>query len=583
MGERSAVAETRTAAPRRLALGWWVLGLLLLATLAASIFFSPAARPPVGDEVTVAMAAASLAWDRDLTWAPADSERFAEQWGTRPDRLRLRPRDGGFTYDTPSLYALLAAPMVRVAPVRGTIILNALLLAAAALLTARALSLHLGGAAPVWVTVLLFASVAFAYVFRVQSDVFLLAATATGFALIYGGERSRRKDEPLPEMYEPEPNARGGAALVRWLAAGALLAVPATVHPLYLLLLVPALLAATRVNRVVVVLGAAALLAAVLWTQGDLPDVQETWGSEAPAFDMRSGTPREDRRSGSEEQREGMTLHPRLAGWNGLYFLAGRSTGVLPYFLPLLLGFAAYRGDRGRWAILLAVVAIAAGFLLLRPFDFIGGEGAIANRLFLPLYAALWFLAARPVRVLPALVVIILAVPFLYILWSHPAAVALAGEPRSYTSPVAERWLPYETTQRHAPGRALFQNALWLKLLDRDLWTPRGADSLRLLGGAELLAGSSLPVQVFVLELDANAPSRLEIGGQELRPVLLRPDGSLAFEVPAGEPRAVHPLWWSRGEDYYLYDLDFRLPGAPAGPIRFRVLPRRDSMQRSDG
>ena len=27
-------------------------------------------------------------------------------------------------------------------------------------------------------------------------------------------------------------------------------------------------------------------------------------------------------------------LHPRLAGWNGLYFLAGRHAGVLPYFLP---------------------------------------------------------------------------------------------------------------------------------------------------------------------------------------------------------------------------------------------------------
>jgi hypothetical protein len=552
-----------------------------VATLGASLFFSPAARPPVGDEVTVAMAAASLAWDGDLAWSPEDSRRFAEQWGAPPDRLRLRPGEGGYTYDTPSLYALLAAPVVRLAPVRGAVLLNALLLAVAALLTARALSLHLGGTAPVWVAVLLFASVAFAYVFRVQPDLFLLAATAAGFSLVYGGERSRRRDESLPDMYEPEPAARGGASLVRWLAAGALLAVPATVHPLYLLLLVPVLLAAARVKPAVAVgLGAAALLGAVLWAQGAPQEIRESWGKETRVYDVRSGTPREDRQ-GTREEDAGVMLHPRLVGWNGLYFLTGRHIGVLPYFLPLLLSFVALQGDRGRWAILPVVLAVVVGFLVLRPFDFIGGEGAIANRLFLPLYAALWFLAARPARALPALGVAVLAAPFLYVLWSHPASVSLAGEPHPYTSPVAERWLPYETTQRHAPGRALFQNALWLKLLDRDVWTPRGADSLRLLGGAELLAGSSLPVEGFVLEFDARAPSRLEIGGKELRPVLLRPDGSIAFEVPAGEPRAVHPLWWSRGEDYYLYDLDFRLPGAPAGPIRFRVLPRRDLIQRS--
>jgi len=302
-------------------------------------------------------------------------------------------------------------------------------------------------------------------------------------------------------------------------------------------------------------------------------------------YDVRRGEPRLASRN--EEEAAGLgplQLHPRLAGWNALYLLAGRNVGVLPYFLPLVLGFAAYRGERGRWALLLAVLAAAAGLLLLRPFDFIGGEGAIANRLFLPLYAALWFLAARPVRVFPAILVALLAAPFLYPLWSRPARISLAGEPFPYVSPLAARWLPYETTQRYAPGGALFQSSLWLKLLASGVWHPTGGDSLRLLGDSrvELLAGRSQPLEGFVLEFDGRAPSKLEIGGRELRPTLLRPDGSIAFEVPADGPRAVHPLWWSRGEDYYLYDLDFRLPGARPVPIRFRVLPRRDLMiQRS--
>src|SRR3982750_3682755 len=53
----------------------------------------------------------------------------------------------------------------------------------------------------------------------------------------------------------------------------------------------------------------------------------------------------------------------RLMGWNLLYLLAGRDVGILPYFLPLLLGFLAFRPDRGRWALPLAVAAAALAFL----------------------------------------------------------------------------------------------------------------------------------------------------------------------------------------------------------------------------
>jgi hypothetical protein len=585
MDEKSLEAARSAAPRRRPEPAWWILGLLLAVTLVAAFAFSPADRPPVGQEVTCAMAAASLAWDFDLAWTPADSQRFTAQWGVRPDRLALRPGEEGFTYGSPVLYALVAAPFTRLAPVRGPVIANVLLLLGAALLAARALESRLGRAAPLWVAVWIFASVVFAYVFRVQPDLFLMATTAAGFALVYGGERARRSDEPMPDIYEGEPIAPQGRTFGRWLGAGLLLAVPATVHPLYLLLLLPALLAAREVperrRRLLALsglaLGAASLLAAVLLLQGPPREVWTTWTTEARMYDLRGGEPRLV--SQSEESEAGLSLHPRLAGWNALYFLAGRNVGVLPYFLPLVLGFAAYRGERGRWALLLVVLLAAAGFLLLRPFDFIGGEGAIANRLFLPLYAALWFLAARPGRVFPALLVAALAAPFLYPLWSRPAQVSLS------VSPMAARWLPYETTQQHAPGEALFQNSLWLKLLTSGVWHPNGADSLRLLGDqrVELLAGRSQPLEGFLLEFDSHAPSHLSIGGgRDLRPTLLRPDGSVVFEVPAGAPRAVHPLWWSRGEDYSLYDLDFRLPGAKPVPIRFRVLPRRDLMiQRS--
>ncbi len=560
---------------------WWLLGVLLAATLVAAIVWSPAARPPVGEEVTYAMQAASLAWDGDLVYERKDRDRFAEHWGARPDQLALRERDGGWVYGEPFLYALTVSPLVRLAPVRGAAIANALLLAGAALLAARTLARRLGPAAPLWVAVFLFASVTFGYVFRLQPDLFLLAATAAGLALVYGGDRSPRfGEEPLPQVYEGETVTPASRLFTRWWGAGLLLAVPGVFHPLYLVLFLPALIAALDtpgrrrwVASAGLVLGAAILLLVCVGL--------EPWENPGQVYDVRGSSPGVV----GEEEDAGPLLHPRLAGWNALYFLAGRSFGVLPYFLPLALGFAAYRRERGRWAIPLAVLLAVAGFLFTRPFEFQGGEGAIGNRLFLPLYAALWFLAARPVRALPALLVAALAAPFLYPLWSHPAAVTIPGEGgRGYVAPWVERWLPYEVTQRDAPGAAFFQNGLWIKLTDPDVWRPGRGDSLRVLGEsrAGLLAASSQEVEGFQIEFDGKAPSRLEVQGRELRPSLLRPDGSIVFDLPAKE-RAVLPLWWTRGEEYHLYELSFRLPGAPPAPIRFRVLPRRDLIQRSEG
>jgi hypothetical protein len=258
---------------------------------------------------------------------------------------------------------------------------------------------------------------------------------------------------------------------------------------------------------------------------------------------------------------------------------------VLPYFLPLLLGFLAFRGDRGRWAIPLAVAAAAVAFLLLRPFNFYGG-GALGNRYFLPLYPALWFMAARPARPAWALAIAVLASPFLGPLWAHPTAYPLGdnGDYR-HVSGIAQRWLPYETTQASAPGQQLsVGGGLWVKLLSHNVW-PAGRDGrLRIAGGSrgELLVGSPQPLHALHVEFDERAPTRLVVGGSELRPLLLKADGYVLFEVPLERARAVHPLEWSP-YDYHLYSLDFHLPGAPAAPIGFRVLPPRDLIHRPRG
>jgi hypothetical protein len=579
-------------------LGWALLGSLLFAVLIATLVFDRSGRPSlVGDEATYAMQAASLAWDFDLRYTRADYDRFVAQWGGPPDGVILQSRDGGahLTYGKPFLYALAVAPFVRLAPLRGALVANALMLAAAALLAARTLRLRVGAAAPFAVAVLVFGSVAFAYVFWVHSDVFLLASTAAGFALAYAGDRSLipggPKGRQAPPLYAdgPGPWPRPGWRwLGRWALAGALLAVPGAFRPFYLALLLPAALAVPAGRRregwPALAAGALALLLLTAVAQHVAGGDWNSYAGQRLGFYARTGYPAVDfpasawdqklRQWGNTSWTQEGAFEPssslRLWGWNLAYFLVGRDVGVLPYFLPLLLGVLAFRRDRGRWALPAAVALGALCFLLVRPFNFYGGGGAVANRYFLPLYPALWFMAARPLRTATVALAALLAAPFLWPLWRHPGAFPVGEDGRyRHVSVVARRVLPYETTQSHIPGgQDANANGIWVKLLSSDVWRPAGGRTWRMAGNgeADLLVGSPKPLSFLAVELDRRAPTRLAAGGRELRPSLLRPNGAEVFEVPLTRPRAVHPMWWTH-DDYYLYELRFQLPGAKAGPV----------------
>lgn len=586
-------------------LAWAVLGVLLLLTLIGTFLFDRAGRPSlVGDEATYAMQAASLAWDFDLAYTRADYDRFVQHWGGPPDGLILQSRDGGthLIYGKPFLYALAIAPFVRIAPVRGGLIANVLFLAAAAFLAAWALRQRVGSLAPLWVAVFLFGSVAFAYAFWVHADLFLLATTAAGFALVYSGERMQ---QAAPQVYEDE---RLGPIFGRWLLAGLLLAVAGAFRPFYLALLLPAGVAAatsgwgSRTRKAALsglVTGAVLLLlvtAAVQWASGGS---WSGYGGQRQGFYPRTGYPEVDFPASQWQQsleRWGNTswlqeggiapsFDPKLLGWNTLYFLAGQNVGVLPYYLPLLLGFLAFGRERGRWALPLGVAIAVLGFFVLRPFNFYGGGGAIANRYFLPLYPALWYMAVRPIRLVPGALVLVLSGVFLHPLWRHPTAFPVGEDGRyRHVSEIARKWLPYETTQSHIPGgQDVAENGLWLKLLNHNIYRTEGG-RLRLIGNTtgSLLVGSPQPIRGVDITFGPEAPTYLETGGQKLRPSVLLADGSITFEVPLRNARAVHPMWWT-WDDYYLYKLDLHLPGAPLVPIGAQIRPAGGDLIQKSG
>jgi hypothetical protein len=535
---------------------WAVLALLLAATLVGAVTLDRRTWPGlIGDEATYLMQAQSLAWDLDLRYSRADFDRFLAQWGTKPDGLILQSGDGGaLVYSKPVSYSFFIAPFLRLAPVRGPAIANALLLVLAAVAAARVLERRIGPAAPLWVAAWIFASVAFAYVFWVHSDLFLMCLAALALSLAYGspgGEESR------------------GRLVLRWLAVGILLGIVATSRPFYASLLLPAALAVPARRRTI---GIAALLAgaAILAASSSLFNLaeRESWTSYAGArrsFYSYTGFPEVDfppeelerqvTEQGSHAWIPWFHLDARQIGWNSLYFLAGRHVGVLPYYLPLLLGLLAFRPGQGRWALLLAVVAALAAFFVMRPFNFWGGGGAIANRYFLPLYPAFWFLAARPAKAWWALFAALLAAPFLWPLWMHPRTYPLApaGGFR-YVSDVARAGLPYETTQSHLKpsGKDDFiHNGLWIKPLANSIQAESDGARLRLAPGrpGEVLIGSPTPLSG--VRLDAT-------------------NGTVQWFL-FHRPRAVHRMWWTE-EPFYLYQVELE---AERGGMTFTLTAQR--------
>ena len=559
-----------------------VLGGLLLALLVGAATFDRRDWPGLlGDEATYLMQAQSLAWDLDLRYEAEDHRRFVAQWGRAPEGLILQSADGGesITFGKPAFYAAWLAPFLRVAPVRGVALANWALLTLAALATARALRGVLGPTSPLWVGAFVFGSVTFAHVWWAHSDLFLACLVALSLSLAFG-----------PSAKTIPVRLQAG----RWAAVGLLLALVALSRPFYGALLLPAALAASREERrrawLSMAVGLSLALVATLAVNHVVRGTWSSYGGTRMGFYAYTGFPAVDfpasawdealaERPGTGawigEGKLRYRVSPRLLAYDAAYFLFGRHVGVLPYFLPLLLGLVAFRPARGRGALLLAVALAVAGFFYVRAFNFYGGGGALANRYFLPLYPAFWFLAGRRPRPWWPLIAGLAATPFLLPLWTAPRAYPLVHEgSMAYVSAAARTVLPYETSLSHlkpAGREDLHHGELWVKLLASE---PRPVEDGALfeLGPSrdgEILIGSEEALAALWLEIEPPAPVGLSVDGATLGSPVLR-DGRLRHRLELGRPTARHRMWWTF-EDVWLYRLEIRHLGAR--PLRFRLLP----------
>ena len=494
-----------------------VLWALVLALTVAVVAFDPADWPyTVGDEGVYAMQAQSLAFDFDRRYEASDYRRYLETTGKVPDPLILQTRDGGDTlvYAKPVFYSLFLSPFVRLAPERGPIAANLVLLILAALLLECLLLRRVGADGPLMAAFLLFFSVTFGHVFWVHADLFYLVATAFGLCCLdpwFEGER-------LPRA--------------RLFGGGVLLAIAGAGRPFYLAVLAAVLLAAApslrqawgRRASAIVLGGAVVLLAASAWFHAGSGGAWSPYVGERQGFSSATGYPdidfdRQDwpellaARGDASWLREGFLLPAfdvGLLGHNLVYAALGRSIGIVPYFLPLVVACACLRrGSRRRW-LLVAVALGLLAFLIKSPHNFYGGAGAIANRWFLPLYPVCWFLIERaPARRWLAASAVAAAL-FVGPLWHSAAAFPVEIDAESgarrlrYVSPAAKRLLPLETSQIHlssAPGDVQHGD-LRVRLVGNGVW-PHGDGGIRCRHGAdgELLIGSPVPLAGLTVEL----------------------------------------------------------------------------------
>lgn len=578
---------------------WAFLVLLLAANVAAVFVLDPpeGALPP--DAATHVLQAESVAHDLDLQYSKADLDRYVEARGERPGGVFLRSPDRGerIAYGTPVPYAVAAAPIVRLAPAgRGLWLANALFLALACVLATVTLERRLGPTAPLWTAAFAFASVAFAYTFRAAPELFAASLVALAFALAYRGDG--RPAAHFTEIYSgPMPGEEPGRAVVRWLGVGALAATVAAFHPFYLLLLWPLALAVPRGRRKVgisTLLGTAvAVLLAWAWLQGAAGGSWVPWEGGGRLFTPETGFPAVDVPVAAWPAEEGgiASIGPEalvpgglpdglpgaaVFGWNALFLLAGRHLGLLPYFLPLVLAFAAFLGERGRSAIPPAVLLALAATLFVSPYAFAsigaGAADAPGNAFFLPLYPALWFVAGRPLRPAWLAAAVVVAGLYVYPAWLDPVA---AGAGRAEPSWVADRVLPFETTQTALPAVEEVQHgALWVRTAAAAEGIAEG-DVLRVGPGerADLWLGSPVPVTTLSLDLMAGGPSRAEVAGAEIVRTVLSPAGGVTFVLEPGEPARRHTVAWS-STPYAFYRLVVGFPEHAGEPVRFEIVPQ---------
>jgi hypothetical protein len=405
--------------------------------MALSVDFPQAAHGFQSDEATYYMMAHSLASDGDLAYRREDLARvwrefpsgpaglFLKQgrsvrvrvnaafpfvhlhYGPDPDRQRL-------FFGKSYMYPLVAAPFVWLAGTNGFLILHALLLA----LGVFAGYLFHAARSPVSTALVIaggffLASVAPGYVVWFTPELFNLVVVALGyFCWLF-------KYVAPPQLPRGLGWLRSGTSDV---VAAILLAIATFSKPSNGIMIFPLLGVAAYRRQWLRTMATGAVFAAVvaacflanLAITGDLNfqgGDRNTYYAAFPFISPEAGFDVGMDRATNEVLTD-IVFDPSVfwsrLGWNLVYFVVGRHSGLLPYFFPGLFAAIAFLwpGAKRAWWQWLVLAAAAAEILLIViwiPYNYFGGGGVLGNRYFMNTYGLFLFLVPPFASVAPAL------------------------------------------------------------------------------------------------------------------------------------------------------------------------------------
>jgi hypothetical protein len=536
------------------------------------------------DEATYVAMALSLAHDGNLSFERRDVERFAGLYHSGPEgiflkrgaQLRVRssntfpfvrivaqpdPDTTRVYFAKAQIYALVAAPFVRLFGLNGLLLLNVVLLAGIAVCGYRFLAAQQSppAAALAFTTAFLGAAALPVYAVFLMPEIFNVALVFAAYFLW------------LHKRVSPQSGLAG-----RWtdVAAAVLLGMATYSKPLPNAFLVAPIVAYAWWQRRWIsgfALGTAAVAVAALLFgfsaavsgefnyQGGYD--RRTFHSDGRPpefpFDHPSSTwdsfpTREVATDGTAAA--GVLRSPDAPGWfvrNLGYFLLGRHFGFVPYYFPGVLAVALWvlspaRRDAWRLLIVAAFAAAAVTLLLILPFTWSGGGGPPGNRYMVSAYAVLFFVVPRLGSVAPGVIAWIIGGLFTAKMLMNPFVAA------KYTYLTAEkgplRRLPVELAMANdlpimldaSRSRIPYGNPrMLLYFLDQNASPPEPAGMwVSGSGRADIIVRSAQPIAHLAVEAESPIRTILTVSmGSEPITVPIEPGKVVSFQVPASGVR----------------------------------------------
>jgi hypothetical protein len=392
-----------------------VVGLVLLAVMAALALSVDVPHDGYGikaDESVYVSAALSAAYDFDFRYERRDLARFEQLYHAGPEGIFLkRGAEGRLYFAKALLYPAVAAPFVRLFGLNGLLLLNVLLLAAAATCAYAFLAAQMEPFSAAVFTGAFFGASSLPVwgVFLMPEVLNLTLVLVAYFLWLY------------------KEVAPGSWLDGRWtdLAAAALLGAGTYSKPAPIALLVAPLVVLPWIRKRIgwgFIVGATAVAVAALffafnaaatgefnYQGGDRKTFYANFPFDAngTTFGATGGGMATDASNVLEPLTPRQTIDRFLR--NTEYFVLGRHFGLLPYFFPAVVACLAWLlapARRDPWRLLTfgGIVLSAAVLLVLLPWSWSGGGGPLGNRYYSSVYPLFLFLVPPGTRIRTGLV-----------------------------------------------------------------------------------------------------------------------------------------------------------------------------------